>query len=172
MVCLRLCGLGRGCRLYSTEPLNVPSPVFLALAVEVSCAFLALAIEPTRRNQRPTLPKQKPRARTRRSLHAVKVSPVMHSERETRQSLSGCLRRVLAGKGDEKCPALPARQASRQLCGVLQELGHGHRLCRLCRGGAPNPRATTPKCPPAATALPFLEPKAKPWCPRARPSCC
>jgi hypothetical protein len=147
--------------------------VFLALAVEVSCAFLALAIEPARGNQRPTMPKQKPRAGTQRSLHAVEVSdsPVMHSARETRQSLTGSLHRLLVGTGVERCPALPARQASRQICGVLQELREGLRLCRLCRGGAPGPRATTTNYTPAATALPSLEPKAKPWCPQARLGC-
>ena len=98
----------------------------------------------------------------------------LHSERETRetrQSLSGSLRRVLGGKCDKRCPALPTRLVPRQFCGVLQELGEGHRLCRLCRGGAPDPRATTTNYTPAATALPSLKHKVMPWCPQARSSC-
>ena len=53
-------------------------------------------------------------------------SAVMHSEREARQSLTGSLRRVLVGKCDERCPALPRRHASSQFSGVLQELGEWH----------------------------------------------
>jgi len=39
---------------------------------------------------------------------------------------TGSLRRVIGGTGEERRPALPTRPASRQVCGVLQELGHGH----------------------------------------------
>jgi hypothetical protein len=50
----------------------------------------------------------------------------LHSEREARRSRTVSLRRVLVGKCDERCPALPKRPASRQFNCVLQELGDWH----------------------------------------------
>ena len=88
----------------------------------VSCAFLALAVEPGRRNQRPTMPKQHQRARTRRLPLAVKVSDsaVICTQRE-RHGIRSRAPSVMcsvasATKGAQRCPLDQPQDSSAVFC--------------------------------------------------------